>query len=579
MWSLVTRGSSSGVDDKATTEPPPPTIGSKMAAKQMSLQSAPIQILSSESEKPDFSALHAALHEAKYRIPSPTREQGDGMEAEEVAKATDDKVIESAPRTTARYLPAGPPKKQLITLPHTNIKLDKLPPITADGDVCLPAQIPANPLVQMTAAAVCGTSTVATVAGTAASRTERSCVGGSTSRRYSKEPKFVPYEPYKAAVTSILPPLPPSKSNSRQATTATRRTPSVASSTCGGSNNNGQASSRRDRSGCSATVEPIVGPLNKSASAVTEPVTSKVAVKAVNEDRLVAGILEEANDKIQTLESKLADCQKQLRIQTQVNHEVKKLLVASVGEDIQAKVDYLTQDKARLAADIRQYSNKICKDFEEKEKLSVESDLWKSKFLACSVIVDELARWKACLLQRSDDFDHHVRLLLHERSVLWNSLDQNLDALAQLKSAFDPLSSLVASDGEKDKVYSVLGLADKSLETATQLKERLLGTSGSSADQPHKAAKLRLPRQSQKSDREQIGTPAEDGLKELVAQPLDQSSGGRMGSDDYSTRASLAITGAARPHLAKMNDKLSSPNIHSSQFKCCTHCTGTVHVV
>ena len=58
-------------------------------------------------------------------------------------------------------------------------------------------------------------------------------------------------------------------------------------------------------------------------------------------------------------------------------------MVASVGEDIEARVDYLTQDKARLAADIRQYSNKICKDFEEKEKLSVQSDLWKSKFLAC----------------------------------------------------------------------------------------------------------------------------------------------------------------------------------------------------
>ena len=71
----------------------------------------------------------------------------------------------------------------------------------------------------------------------------------------------------------------------------------------------------------------------------------------------------------------------------QVNAEVKKLLVASVGEDIEAKVDFLTQDKARLAADIRQYSSKISKDFEEKEVLSVESDLWKSKFLACRFVL------------------------------------------------------------------------------------------------------------------------------------------------------------------------------------------------
>jgi len=32
---------------------------------------------------------------------------------------------------------------------------------------------------------------------------------------------------------------------------------------------------------------------------------------------------------------------------------------------------------------MRQFSNQISKDFEEKEKLSVQSDVWKSKFLAC----------------------------------------------------------------------------------------------------------------------------------------------------------------------------------------------------
>ena len=35
------------------------------------------------------------------------------------------------------------------------------------------------------------------------------------------------------------------------------------------------------------------------------------------------------------------------------------MLVASVGEDIEARVDFLTQDKARLAADVLQYNNKI----------------------------------------------------------------------------------------------------------------------------------------------------------------------------------------------------------------------------
>ena len=49
--------------------------------------------------------------------------------------------------------------------------------------------------------------------------------------------------------------------------------------------------------------------------------------------------------------------------------------------------------------------------------------------------------------------------------------------------------------------------------------------------------------------------------------------------EDYSTRASLAVTGKARPYLAKMNDKLSSPNVKDGQFQCCTHCQGSIYTV
>ena len=51
------------------------------------------------------------------------------------------------------------------------------------------------------------------------------------------------------------------------------------------------------------------------------------------------------------------------------------------------------------------------------------------------------------------------------------------------------------------------------------------------------------------------------------------------GQEDYSTRASVAVTGAARPHLAKMSDKLSTPTLKDGQFKCCTHCQGSIHTV
>ena len=92
------------------------------------------------------------------------------------------------------------------------------------------------------------------------------------------------------------------------------------------------------------------------------------------------------------MQEMLMNSEKQLKIQTKVNEEVKRLLVASVGEDIEARVEFLTQDKARLAADVLEYNNRIAIDWERKEELGVEKDVWRSKFLASTVIVDELTR-------------------------------------------------------------------------------------------------------------------------------------------------------------------------------------------
>ena len=243
----------------------------------------------------------------------------------------------------------------------------------------------------------------------------------------------------------------------------------------------------------------------------------------------------------------------------------------------------MTQDKARLAADIRQYSSKISKDFEEKEVLSVESDLWKSKFLACSVIVEELARWKASLVQQSDDTNHHIRLLLHERQMLFGLLYENQRVLARLKTAFDPLSSVLSTQDPQNKggvlealpsendVMSILGLAELNLTTGKSLENRLLG------ENENRPKEIKSGKVLTDTPKLQLDTPAEEGLRQIMYQTLESSSGG----EDYSTRASIAVTGAARPHLAKMSDKLSTPNFKegASQFKCCTHCQGTVHNV
>lgn len=83
------------------------------------------------------------------------------------------------------------------------------------------------------------------------------------------------------------------------------------------------------------------------------------------------------------------------------------------------------------------------------------------------MIVDELARWKGMLLQQRSDTDHYVRLLFHERNVLWTNLIEVNSILESLKNAFDPLGVLSSGESSSKKVTpksaeaaSVIGMAD-----------------------------------------------------------------------------------------------------------------------
>merc|ERR1711976_165465 len=338
-----------------------------------------------------------------------------------------------------------------------------------------------------------------------------------------KEAKFVPYEPYKAAITPLI--LPRKKKSSKE-----------------------------------VQVKEIENPACDETDLAKESENFREEINQVENNSELVEQNSELNSGMKGLQKKLTDAEKQLNIQTQVNNEVKKLLVASVGEDIEAKVDFLTQDKARLSADIRQFSNKISRDFEEKEKLYVQSDLWKSKFLASSVIVDELARSKGTLMQRNDDCDHYIRLMMHERNVLWNSMSQTQEVLARLKNAFDPLNTMENATSKDVEAASLLGLADLSLATVKDLKNRLLGTTQLKT---YESKVVKLP--------EQLDTPAEEGLQKIL-----KNSASDLTTSNLCDRAPLALTGAARPHLAKLGDQAAGSR---SDFKCCTHCNGVVQVV
>uniref|UniRef100_A0A131YRX8 Basic leucine zipper nuclear factor 1(Blzf1) protein n=1 Tax=Rhipicephalus appendiculatus TaxID=34631 RepID=A0A131YRX8_RHIAP len=212
-----------------------------------------------------------------------------------------------------------------------------------------------------------------------------------------REPKFVPYEPYKAAVTPL------------------RETDARCSS--------------RTRLAALEIPFPLhhppveEPPLLAVVREVPEgtPVPSPSSLGAPLEQRL-----QEAHQCTQ-------DLQEQLRVQVEVNRELKKLLVASVGEDLEARVHFLSEDKAQLAADVRAYAQRLSQGREEIDRLAIHADVWRSKFLAASLLVDELANCKARLMHQCDDFQEALQWMSSEHKQLEANLTATCRLLAKLQ--------------------------------------------------------------------------------------------------------------------------------------------------
>ncbi|XP_067633250.1 uncharacterized protein [Eurosta solidaginis] len=123
--------------------------------------------------------------------------------------------------------------------------------------------------------------------------------------------------------------------------------------------------------------------------------------------------LDKLKDELRTITKERDYYQGQFRFQTQVNSELKNLLVASVGEDLQTHVNVLTEDKLQLARALLDTANNLTTHSEQIEFLAGQCEVWRSKFLASSVMVEELARWKADLTEKNQMLNESTQSLLH----------------------------------------------------------------------------------------------------------------------------------------------------------------------
>lgn len=121
----------------------------------------------------------------------------------------------------------------------------------------------------------------------------------------TKEPRFIPFEPYKGAVNPIIPLKHPKKTRNRN----------------------------------NLDLNTLVAHMSDMKAIDLDP---KSTESAMNISIITPKEFEELKKDRDSLSV-------QLKSQVQVNAELKNLLVAAVGEDLQTRVNVLTEDKLQLA--------------------------------------------------------------------------------------------------------------------------------------------------------------------------------------------------------------------------------------
>jgi len=74
----------------------------------------------------------------------------------------------------------------------------------------------------------------------------------------------------------------------------------------------------------------------------------------------------------------------------QVNRELKKLLVASVGDDLQYHFERLSREKNHLILENEALGRSLAHTAEQLERMSIQCDVWRSKFLASRFDINKI---------------------------------------------------------------------------------------------------------------------------------------------------------------------------------------------
>ncbi|XP_022093708.1 golgin-45-like [Acanthaster planci] len=166
-------------------------------------------------------------------------------------------------------------------------------------------------------------------------------------------------------------------------------------------------------------------------------------------------------------------------VQNQVNKDLKKLLVASMGADLQAQLEHLSTERAQLAQDLENTIATLAEERETLERVNIQCDVWRSKFLGSRLQVDEAVSSRTRLNMVLQEACFALGKILEERDEIRTHMMQTQRLLHYLSNALQRTHSL--SEDIKPS-SNVLTLALLNEQVATIVSKHLLGDVGHSQD-------------------------------------------------------------------------------------------------
>ncbi|CAN9507241.1 unnamed protein product [Ophioblennius macclurei] len=262
----------------------------------------------------------------------------------------------------------------------------------------------------------------------------------------------------------------------------------------------------------------------------------------------------------------------QLRVQTEVNRELKKLLVASVGDDLQYQFERLAREKNQLILENEALGRSLAHTAEQLERMSIQCDVWRSKFLASRVMAEELTNARAVLQRQTREAQGAIQDLLLEREefsrhmmLTHRSLEQLLVSLQWGRQQTYYPSAQPLSTGE---------LAAANQKLADAINSHLLGNTRSS--NVAKSSSGSSNKSNGSATTQQLcSTPAEK-MAEKVLKILDPISCSENKSDPPLGDSSPSNFLNSKKSIGRFHPYTRYENI---TFNCCERCTGDILVL